>query len=137
KEDSMLADVRFVGQRRGVDRDEQNVVSLFQQLGRQRVITKTTAAVHTGRARCDGKNPHTILDFGFWILDCLGLPARKRALARGSQSKIQNLKSKISTLLQRRSSGIARTGARSERRPTDTTHKAVRALLHRVRESEA
>ena len=53
-----LTDIWFVGERWRVDRQERDVVTARDQLGRQRVVAQTTAAIHLPGAACEIKNFH-------------------------------------------------------------------------------
>src|SRR5688500_9747285 len=60
EEDARFADVRLVGQRRRIERNEHDVVSTRFQLCGERVVAQATAAIHSRRACGDEKDLHML-----------------------------------------------------------------------------
>src|SRR5215475_98686 len=60
-EESLLAaDIRLIGQRRRIKRQQRDIVPLVDQFSGERVVAQTTAAIHSGGAGGDVENIHML-----------------------------------------------------------------------------
>ena len=54
-----MADVRFVRVRGRVERQQRDLMSPREELDRERIVAQAAPAIHPGRSRGDGKDPHS------------------------------------------------------------------------------